>query len=151
MRAANLEFILKETESKCVFFSKKTAHKFEKFESLIALNESSMLEVIVNQKMVKEVFPKDFDENRTMEILFTSGSTGVPKGVVLSHRNIIANTNSIIKYLNLNQLDRICVVLPFYYCYGLSLLHTHLKVGGSIVLNNTFLFLGTVIKDIKEL
>jgi acyl-CoA synthetase (AMP-forming)/AMP-acid ligase II len=74
----------------------------------------------------------------------------VPKGVVLSHRNIIANTNSIIKYLNLNQLDRICVILPFYYCYGLSLLHTHLKVGGSIVLNNTFLFLGTVINDIKN-
>jgi acyl-CoA synthetase (AMP-forming)/AMP-acid ligase II len=150
IESANLEFILNETESKCVFYSKKTTHKFEKFESLIALNESSMLEEIVNQKIVKEVFPKDFDENRTMEILFTSGSTGVPKGVVLSHRNIIANTNSIIKYLNLNQLDRICVVLPFYYCYGLSLLHTHLKVGGSIIINNTFLFLGTVIKDIKE-
>ena len=42
------------------------------------------------------------------------------------------------------------VVLPFYYCYGLSLLHTHLKVGGSIVLNNNFMFLGTVIDDLRN-
>lgn len=146
----NLEFILNETESKCVFFSFKTAHKFEKFDHLIELSESLISEVIVNQKINIELFPKYFDEKRTMEILFTSGSTGIPKGVVLSHGNIIANTNSINNYLNLNQLDRICVVLPFYYCYGLSLLHSHLKVGGSIVLNNTFLFLGTVIKDLIE-
>jgi acyl-CoA synthetase (AMP-forming)/AMP-acid ligase II len=43
-----------------------------------------------------------------------------------------------------------CVVLPFYYCYGLSLLHTHLRVGGSMVLNNSFMFLGAVISDIKD-
>jgi acyl-CoA synthetase (AMP-forming)/AMP-acid ligase II len=42
------------------------------------------------------------------------------------------------------------VVLPFYYCYGLSLFHTHLRAGGSIVLNNSFIFLGSVIKDLKE-
>jgi len=40
--------------------------------------------------------------------------------------------------------------LPFYYCYGLSLFHTHLRAGGSIVLNNSFIFLGSVIKDLKE-
>ena len=42
------------------------------------------------------------------------------------------------------------VVLPFYYCYGLSLLHTHLRAGGSIALNNSFIFLGNIIKDLKE-
>jgi acyl-CoA synthetase (AMP-forming)/AMP-acid ligase II len=41
------------------------------------------------------------------------------------------------------------VVLPFYYCYGLSLLHTHLRVGGSIVFNNSFIFLGTVINNLQ--
>jgi acyl-CoA synthetase (AMP-forming)/AMP-acid ligase II len=42
------------------------------------------------------------------------------------------------------------VVLPFYYCYGLSLLHTHLCSGGSIILNNSFIFLGRVIRDLLE-
>jgi long-chain acyl-CoA synthetase len=42
------------------------------------------------------------------------------------------------------------VVLPFYYCYGLSLLHTHLRVGGSIVFNNSFIFLGGILKSLLD-
>ncbi len=91
-----------------------------------------------------------FDENRLAEIIFTSGSTGEPKGVMISHRNIIANTESILEYLKLDGDDIIEIVLPFYYCYGLSLLHTHMKAGGSIVLNNTFMFVGSVINDLKD-
>jgi acyl-CoA synthetase (AMP-forming)/AMP-acid ligase II len=92
----------------------------------------------------------DFDEDRLAEIIFTSGSTGEPKGVMITHRNIIANTDSIIEYLKLTGDDIIEIVLPFYYCYGLSLLHTHMKVGGSIVFNNNFMFLGAVINDLKK-
>jgi acyl-CoA synthetase (AMP-forming)/AMP-acid ligase II len=93
---------------------------------------------------------KEFDSESTAEIIFTSGSTGKPKGVIISHKNLIANTESIIEYLHLCQNDRMCVVLPFYYCYGLSLLHTHLRAGGSVVLNNSFIFLGNVIRDLRE-
>jgi long-chain acyl-CoA synthetase len=70
-------------------------------------------------------------------LMFTSGSTGEPNAVKVSHRNIIANTDSIIEYLGLRQDDRMLVLLPFDYCFGLSLLHTHLRAGGSVVLNNT--------------
>jgi acyl-CoA synthetase (AMP-forming)/AMP-acid ligase II len=69
---------------------------------------------------------------------------------MISHKNLIANTDSIITYLKLNQDDRMLVVLPFYYCYGLSLLHTHLRVGGSIVLNNSFIFLGSIINNLLD-
>ncbi|HQU71926.1 MAG: AMP-binding protein [Calditrichaeota bacterium] len=92
----------------------------------------------------------DFDDDQLAELIFTSGSTALPKGVMLSHRNLRANTESIIEYLQLAQEDRMLVVLPFYYCYGLSLLHTHFRVGGSLVLNNTFLMLNTVIRDLQE-
>jgi long-chain acyl-CoA synthetase len=100
----------------------------------------------------KEVnlFDIDFNKERTAEIIFTSGSTGKPKGVMISHKNLIANTESIVKYLKLSQDDRMLVVLPFYYCYGLSLFHTHLRAGGSIVFNNSFIFLGSIIRDLKE-
>jgi acyl-CoA synthetase (AMP-forming)/AMP-acid ligase II len=89
-------------------------------------------------------------ENDCAEIIFTSGSTGKPKGVMISHKNIIANTTSILEYLKLTPDDRMLVVLPFYYCYGLSLLHTHLRIGGSIVFNNSFIFLGTVISNLQS-
>lgn len=88
--------------------------------------------------------------NDCAEIIFTSGSTGKPKGVMISHRNIVANTSSILEYLKLTQNDRMLVVLPMYYCYGLSLIHTHLRVGGSIVFNNSFIFLGTVISNLAR-
>jgi len=97
-----------------------------------------------------EPIPPTFDSEKCAEIIFTSGSTGKPKGVMISHKNLIANTGSIVEYLKLTRNDRMLVVLPFYYCYGLSLLHTHLQAGGSIVFNNSFIFLGSVIKNLLE-
>jgi acyl-CoA synthetase (AMP-forming)/AMP-acid ligase II len=73
-------------------------------------------------------------------LMLTSGSTGEPKGVMVSHRNIACNTHDIIESLGITAADRVMVVLPFCYCYGLSLLHTHLMAGGSLVLNNRFMF-----------
>jgi len=73
-------------------------------------------------------------------LLFTSGTTAAAKAVRLTHRNIIANTESIVSYVGLRPDDRMLVVLPFYYCYGLSLLNTHLRVGGSVALCNSFVF-----------
>ncbi len=95
-------------------------------------------------------FNYETDSEDCAEIIFTSGSTGEPKGVMLSHKNLVANTSSILEYLELTSEDRMLVVLPLYYCYGLSLLHTHLRVGGSIVFNNSFIFLGKVFKDLAE-
>ena len=89
-----------------------------------------------------------FDAGQMAAILFTSGSTALPKGVMLSHANLQANTASIVDYLELTATDTVAVVLPFFYCYGLSLLHTHVKVGGSLLLNNNFLLLSTVIDDL---
>ena len=104
---------------------------------------------ILNSRPIYEN-TENFSSEKSAQIIFTSGTTGVPKGVVLSHRNLIANTTSIIQYLKLTENDIIEVVLPFYYCYGLSLLHTHLRVGGSLVLNNNFIFLSTVINDLNK-
>jgi long-chain acyl-CoA synthetase len=107
----------------------------------------------INKEEFKVPLPEeteDVNKETCAEIIFTSGSTGIPKGVMISHKNLIANTESIITYLKINQNDRMLVVLPFYYCYGLSLLHTHLRVGGSIVLNNSFIFLGSIINNLLD-
>ncbi|HEV2208386.1 MAG TPA: AMP-binding protein [Verrucomicrobiae bacterium] len=84
-------------------------------------------------------------------LMFTSGSTGAPKGVMVSHRNIECNSRDIINYLGLTAADRAMVVLPFHYCFGLSLLHTHLMAGASLVLNNNFkLYPETVLQEMEQ-
>lgn len=67
-------------------------------------------------------------------ILYTSGSTGNPKGVVLSHRNMVAGANSVAQYLENTADDRILAVLPLSFDAGLSQLTTAFSVGASVVL-----------------
>ncbi len=73
-------------------------------------------------------------------ILYTSGSTGQPRGVVQSHANLAANTRSIVEYLGLGPEDRALLLLPIYYCYGRSVLQTHLSVGGSVFMEGRMAF-----------
>ena len=83
-------------------------------------------------------------------LLYTSGTTGEPKGVMLTHRNLTANAESIVEYLRLSDSDKVMVVLPFHYSYGNSLLTTHLMVGGTLVLENRFVFPNLVLDKIRE-
>ena len=79
-------------------------------------------------------------------VLYTSGSTGRPRGVVQTWRNIDANSRSIVEYLRLGPDDRALLVLPLYYCYGRSVLQTHLLAGGSVFLDGRFAFPRTVLE-----
>ena len=144
----NLDYILNTTESTLVFLTKNLKQKLNFGSTITLIDEEVSSNIIYEQQLTK--FKTNFDETNLAEIIFTSGSTGEPKGVMISHKNIIANTDSIIEYLKLDDQDIMLVVLPFFYCYGLSLLHTHLKVGGSIVFNNSFIFIGSVINDLKN-
>lgn len=67
-------------------------------------------------------------------LLSTSGSTGSPKLVRLSARNLLANASSIAEYLSIGPEDRAATTLPMFYCYGLSVVHSHLLRGASLLL-----------------
>jgi acyl-coenzyme A synthetase/AMP-(fatty) acid ligase len=69
-------------------------------------------------------------------LLSTSGSTGSPKLVRQTRRNIAANTESIIEYLRIASGDRAITTLPMSYTYGLSIINTHLYAGASLILTN---------------
>lgn len=67
-------------------------------------------------------------------LLTTSGSTGSPKLVRQSYRNIRANIESIVEYLELDETERPITTLPMSYTYGLSILNSHFYVGASIIM-----------------
>lgn len=73
-------------------------------------------------------------------IIYTSGTTGRPKGVMLSHANLAGNTQSILSYLPIRHASRIVNVLPFYYSYGNSVMHTHLAGGACLVLEDNLVY-----------
>ncbi|HDR73690.1 MAG TPA: AMP-dependent synthetase, partial [Methanoculleus sp.] len=89
------------------------------------------------------------DDDETAVVLFTSGSTGTKKGVMLSHKNLRANTESIIRFLEITENDRIYALLPFSFTFGTSLLHTHLRAGGSMVMGNS-VFPGAIVTEIDQ-
>lgn len=66
----------------------------------------------------------------------TSGSTGSPKLVRLSRENLESNARAIAEYLRLTPDDRAATTLPMHYCYGLSVINSHLVVGASLVLTD---------------
>jgi len=111
-----------------------------------------------NMKTLSEIYSYPHNGhpvNRAVDIdlsaiIYTSGSTGDPKGVMLSHLNTVSNTRSIVEYLAITECDRIMVVLPFYYVYGKTLLNTHIYAGGSVVIDNRFIYPNVVLKTMQE-
>jgi long-chain acyl-CoA synthetase len=94
--------------------------------------------------------PVSVDPSADAVFMFTSGTTSQPKAVRVTHGNIQANTDSIIAYLELLNDDRVLVILPLFYCYGASLLHTHLRCGGRVVLCNSFVFPETALDMLER-
>src|SRR5262245_48659611 len=69
-------------------------------------------------------------------MLSTSGSTGSPKLVRLSRDNLDANAAAIADYLSLRPGDVAATTLPLHYCYGLSVVNSHLSVGAALMLTS---------------
>ena len=82
---------------------------------------------------------KKIDKNLSI-LISTSGSSGNIKYVALSKNNILANTNSITKYLKLHKKDKTITTLNLNYSFGFSIINTHIKSGSSIVVTNKSLF-----------
>lgn len=68
--------------------------------------------------------------------LTTSGSTGSPKLVRLSEKNLMNNAESIAEYLKIDENERPVTSLPMYYSYGMSVINSHLIKGATILLTN---------------
>jgi acyl-CoA ligase (AMP-forming) (exosortase A-associated) len=72
-------------------------------------------------------------------ILYTSGSTGRPKGILISHANLLAGSRIVVRYLEIQEDERLLSVLPFSFDYGLNQLLTSVQQGATIYLQRSHL------------
>lgn len=84
-------------------------------------------------------------------LMATSGSTGVPRFVRVTHGNLLANTEAIIRSQRLAGDERAMLILPVSYCFGASVLHTHLFQGGGVVFDRRFMFPDKVLQAMVQL
>ncbi|MHA6258310.1 fatty acid--CoA ligase family protein [Sporosarcina sp. CAU 1771] len=79
--------------------------------------------------------PVDVDENETAVILYTSGTTGRPKGAMLTHKNLFSNARDIAEYLSFSENDRVIATLPVFHVFALTVVvNAPLLQGATILL-----------------
>jgi acyl-CoA synthetase (AMP-forming)/AMP-acid ligase II len=89
-------------------------------------------------------------EDELAALMATSGSSGAPRFVRVTHGNLLANTEAIIRSQSLRRGERAMLILPVSYCFGASVLHTHLHQGGGVVFDSRFMFPDKVLRAITE-
>jgi acyl-CoA synthetase (AMP-forming)/AMP-acid ligase II len=102
------------------------------------------------EQTADELSPASCKENDLAVLFATSGSTGTPRFVMVSHGNLIANTEAIIRSQGLSSDERAMLILPLSYCFGASVLHTHLYQGGGAVFDRRFMFPDKVLHAIDK-
>lgn len=86
-----------------------------------------------------------------INIQYTSGTTGFPKAVVLTHRNILNNARDAARIMGFNEADRLCVPVPFYHCFGMVLANLLcFSVGACLVIPSEHFDAGAVLKAIAD-
>jgi amino acid adenylation domain-containing protein len=78
-------------------------------------------------------------------IIYTSGSTGEPKGVMLTHLNMVTARGAILQYLGIDAADRIYCALPLTFDYGLYQVLMAFAIGASVVLDDGFVYVGDML------
>jgi long-chain acyl-CoA synthetase len=95
-----------------------------------------------------EVAPQLVEEPDIALIVYTSGTTGRPKGVMLSHRNLLSNIVAVNSLMGLTSDDSMLVVVPLYFIHGRMQLLTHALIGGTMAFSAGFHFPQQVVDDL---
>lgn len=118
-------------EAKNQMPGKLHSYKFPNLKNVIILSKEgrpgmyTSNDVLIQGKTVPneefENYQKQLDPDDIINIQYTSGTTGFPKGACLTHHNIVNNAYFVGKNLHFTHKDRLCIPVPFYHCFGMVL------------------------------
>ncbi len=131
-RTSELSYVLRQSGLKLLFsaVSHKTSdyramceEARDEFDAVVFLGEPSWTDLLARADEVSiadlEARAAELDADDPINIQYTSGTTGFPKGATLSHHNILNNGYFVTELIALTEQDRLCVPVPFYHCFGM--------------------------------
>ncbi len=119
-----------------------------KISGLPGFNVKSFDEIVtdaVTSAILPAIIPNDL-----AALIYTSGSTGFPKGVMMTHQSMVFASWSLIQYLRLSEEDRIILLLPLAFDYGLYQLLMAITTGGSLIAEQSFTFQASIYKQMEK-
>lgn len=143
-----ISFILSNSQAKAVIANSTIDTIIEILK--VELKQIEMLYYVESNKAELswgQLLDKNSDDNEypliieedLAVILYTSGTTGKPKGAMLSHRNLVSNAQSIVELVEFNKNDRILAVLPMFHVFCLSIcINAPVMCGANIVIVQRF-------------
>jgi long-chain acyl-CoA synthetase len=137
---SRLRYIIDQVDPKAIFTVRPFQH------DSISVRSINDLENLPNRKTGYKI-PDLLD---VADILFTTGTTGDPKGVVLTHGNIFHAASNINAFIKNTSEDREVVPLPLSHSFGLGRLRCNMLAGGTIILAQGFTFPGVIFQAIER-
>jgi long-chain acyl-CoA synthetase len=165
-KADKLHYILKDSGAKVLFSESIQYNELSKalggstdIQELIIAGDINRMSVFSDIKMVafEDTLSSNADQtvlpsviaNDLAALIYTSGSTGFPKGVMMTHQSMVFTSWSLVEYLRLSEEDRILLVLPLAFDYGLYQLLMAVTISGSLIVEQSFTFQTTIYKQIE--
>lgn len=134
-----VDFIFKHSEAKVLIYDEKlqdtvdaTTHSFEQLLSL------TQIQAIINEQSTSPGLPQ-LELEDTAVVMYTSGTTGKPKGVMLSHRNILETAQIWSDSMNMTNDDRMFICTPLFHCAGSHVFAVPtIYKGGAVLIEEAF-------------
>jgi long-chain acyl-CoA synthetase len=150
LKRDELKFILNDCEAKLLITTKQQldqvpeANEIPSIKKVVCTSKADGVAVLELDGLLSSVssdppIPADLVENAGAAILYTSGTTGKPKGVLLSHGNLISNVGATIQHTKMSAVDRLICYLPLFHCFGQNfIMNASVRSGATIILHERF-------------
>lgn len=165
-KADKLNYILNDCGAKVVLSEKSQSKELS--AAIAGLSEMQQIIMAGGHQLTSDgqIVIKDFDEiisnpkiavelphiipNDLAALIYTSGSTGFPKGVMMTHQSMVFTSWSLIEYLRLTEDEKILLILPLAFDYGLYQLIMAVTIGGTLIIEQSFNFPPAIFKQIER-
>ncbi|RNI37497.1 long chain acyl-CoA synthetase [Hanamia caeni] len=166
-KADKLKYILNDCEAKILISTSALKNELSRslegtkyLQELIITGEINLIKEFSHCKLTsfEDSIQSDFQDvifpniipNDLAALIYTSGSTGFPKGVMMTHQAMVFTSWSLIEYLRLSEDDRIMLILPLAFDYGLYQLLLSITIGGTLIVEQSFIFTASIYKNIRK-